>query len=118
MKYCRFNLNGSAHYGLVESVAGNRDDEITRLLLQAPQESDGDVEGLPSRRMQRIALAQASLLPPVQPSKIVCVGRNYREHAAEMGSEVPQEPLLFFKPPSSLLAPGGTILRPKISERT
>ena len=118
MKYCRFNLNGSAHYGLVESVAGNNEYEITRLLLQAPQESDGDVEGLPSRRMERIALAQASLLPPVQPSKIVCVGRNYREHAAELGHEVPQEPLLFFKPPSALLPPGGTILRPKVSART
>jgi len=118
MKYCRFILNGSAHYGLVEPVAGTTEDEITRLLLQPPQSSDGDVEGLPSRRMDRIPLAQASLLPPVQPSKIVCVGRNYREHAAELGHEVPQEPLLFFKPPSSLLPPGGTILRPKVSART
>jgi len=116
MKYCRFHLNGSAHYGLVESVAGN--DEITRLLLQPPQNSDGDVEGLPSRRMDHIPLAQASLLPAVQPSKIVCVGRNYREHAAELNHEIPQEPLLFFKPPSSLLPPGGTILRPKVSGRT
>ncbi len=118
MKYCRFQLNGSSHYGLVESVAGSDEDVITRLLLQPPQESDGDVEGLPSRRMDRIPLAQASLLPPVQPSKIVCVGRNYREHAAELGNDVPLEPLLFFKPPSSLLPPGGTILRPKVSERT
>jgi 2-keto-4-pentenoate hydratase/2-oxohepta-3-ene-1,7-dioic acid hydratase in catechol pathway len=118
MKYCRFELNGSAHYGLVESAAGNDEDEITRLLLHPPQDSNGDVEGLPSRRMDRIPLAQASLLPPVQPSKIVCVGRNYREHAAELGNEVPQEPLLFFKPPSSLLPPGGTILRPRVSEHT
>jgi 2-keto-4-pentenoate hydratase/2-oxohepta-3-ene-1,7-dioic acid hydratase in catechol pathway len=118
MKYCRFIHNGTAHYGLVESVAGNNEDEITRLLLKPPQDSDGDVEGLPSRRLDRIPLAQASLLPPVEPSKIVCVGRNYREHAAELGHEVPQEPLLFFKPPSSLLPPGGTILRPKVSERT
>ena len=116
MKYCRFQLNGAAHYGLVESVAGH--DEITRLLLQPPHNSDGDVEGLPSRRMDRIPLAQADLLPPVQPSKIVCVGRNYREHVAELGHEVPKEPLLFFKPPSSLLKPGGTIIRPKVSERT
>src|SRR5260370_41848562 len=119
MKYCRFHLNGSAHYGLVESVAGNNnEDEITRLLLRPPQDSDGDVEGLPSRRMDRIPLAQATLLPPVEPSKIVCVGRNYREHAAELGHDIPQEPLLFFKPPSSLLPPGGTILRPKVSART
>ena len=116
MKYCRFHLNGSAHYGLVEPVAGN--DEITRLLLQPPQTSDGDVEGLPSRRMDHIPLAQASLLPPVEPSKIVCIGRNYREHAAELGHDVPLEPLIFLKPPSSLLPPGATILRPKVSERT
>ena len=117
MKYCRFLLNGSAHYGLVESVAGNHS-EITRLLLQPPQHSDGDVEGLPSRRMDRIPLAQASLLPPVEPTKIVCVGRNYRAHAAELGNDIPVEPLLFFKPTSSLLPPGGTILRPRVSERT
>jgi 2-keto-4-pentenoate hydratase/2-oxohepta-3-ene-1,7-dioic acid hydratase in catechol pathway len=116
MKYCRFHLNGSAHYGLVESVAGQ--EEITRLLLQSPHTSDGDVEGLPSRRMDRVVLTEASLLAPVEPSKIVCVGRNYREHAAELGNEVPQEPLIFFKPPSSLLPTGGTILRPKVSERT
>jgi 2-keto-4-pentenoate hydratase/2-oxohepta-3-ene-1,7-dioic acid hydratase in catechol pathway len=116
MKYCRFTFNGCTHYGLVESVAGS--EEITRLLLRSPHESDGDVEGLPSRRMDHIRLAQASLLPPVQPSKIVCVGRNYREHAAELGNEVPKEPLLFFKPPSSLLPTGGTIVRPKVSERT
>jgi 2-keto-4-pentenoate hydratase/2-oxohepta-3-ene-1,7-dioic acid hydratase in catechol pathway len=116
MKYCRFHLNGSAHYGLVESIAGN--DEITRVLLQPPQSSNGDVEGLPSRRMDRIPLSQASLLPPVEPSKIICVGRNYREHAAELGHEIPQEPLLFLKPPSALLPPGGAILRPKASART
>jgi 2-keto-4-pentenoate hydratase/2-oxohepta-3-ene-1,7-dioic acid hydratase in catechol pathway len=116
MKYCRFDLNRSAHWGLVETVAGS--EVITRLLLRPPHHSDGDVEGLPSRHMDRIPLAQACLLPPVQPTKIVCVGRNYREHAAELGNEVPQEPLLFFKPPSSLLPPGGTILRPKVSERT
>ena len=114
MRYCRFELNGSAHYGLVESVAGH--DEITRLLLQPPQEKRGD--GLPTRRIDRIPLAEASLLPPVQPSKIVCVGRNYREHAAELGHQIPNEPLLFFKPPSALLPPGATILRPKISART
>jgi 2-keto-4-pentenoate hydratase/2-oxohepta-3-ene-1,7-dioic acid hydratase in catechol pathway len=118
MKYCRFELNGSMHYGLVESGATNGEEEITRLLLQPPHHSDGDIEGLPSRRIDRIPLAQASLLPPVQPSKIVCVGRNYREHAAELGHGVPTEPLLFFKLPSSLLAPGGTILRPKVSART
>jgi 2-keto-4-pentenoate hydratase/2-oxohepta-3-ene-1,7-dioic acid hydratase in catechol pathway len=115
MKYCRFQFNGQAHYGLVESVAGN--DEITRLLLTSPESAGGDIEDLPSKRMDRLPLAEAKLLAPVCPSKIVCVGRNYRDHAAELGNEVPTEPLLFFKPPSSLLASGQNIRRPKISER-
>ena len=118
MKYCRFEHNGSDHYGLVESSTTTNEDAITRLFLKPPHQSDGDLGGLPSRRMDRIPLAEASLLPPVQPTKIICVGRNYREHAAELGNEVPQEPLLFFKPLSSLLPPGGTILRPSVSERT
>ncbi|MEQ9324242.1 MAG: fumarylacetoacetate hydrolase family protein [Polyangiaceae bacterium] len=54
-------------------------------------------------------------LAPVAPSKIVCVGRNYRAHAEELGNEVPTEPLLFFKPPSSLLAPDGVIELPPAS---
>jgi 2-keto-4-pentenoate hydratase/2-oxohepta-3-ene-1,7-dioic acid hydratase in catechol pathway len=51
----------------------------------------------------------------VKPSKIVCVGKNYRDHAAEMGTEVPPEPLLFLKPPSALLAPGCPIVLPRES---
>src|SRR5258708_12142322 len=98
MKYCRFELNGSAHYGLVETVAGNNEDEITRLLLQAPQDSDGDVEGLPSRRMDPIPLAQASLLPPGHPSKIVCIGPNYRAPAAQRRTPLPHQPLPFSTP--------------------
>ena len=58
-----------------------------------------------------------SLLPPVRPSKIVCVGRNYRDHAAELGNEVPKEPLIFLKPPSSLLGPAGVVVMPKLSKR-
>src|SRR6266481_11608 len=116
MKYCRFQLNDRAHYGLVESVAGV--EQITRFLLSPPEGASGGLEDLPTKRMDCLSLADATLLPPTRPSKIVCVGRNYREHAAELGNEAPAEPLLFFKPPSSLLAPGGTIMRPKVSERT
>ena len=58
-----------------------------------------------------------ALLAPVEPSKIVCVGRSYRAHAEELGNEVPKEPLIFLKPPSSLLAPGGIIAWPKASAR-
>src|SRR5258708_2063446 len=115
MKYCRFQMNGQGQYGLVEPVAGR--EMILRILLTAPEESDGDVEGLRTRRIEAIALEEAELLTPVRPSKIVCVGRNYKAHAAELGNEVPKEPLLFFKPSSSLLGPGGVVRRPKTSER-
>lgn len=59
----------------------------------------------------------ATLLPPVVPGKIVCVGRNYADHAKELGNEAPSEPLLFLKPPSAVLAPGGTIVRPAVSQK-
>src|SRR5438445_8468020 len=75
------------------------------------------MEDLPTKRMSHIPFAEAALLVPVRPSKIVCVGRNYREHASELGNEVPTEPLIFLKPPSSLMAPGGQVRRPKLSER-
>lgn len=66
---------------------------------------------------ERVSLAQASLLAPVSPTKIVCVGRNYRAHAAELGNEVPAEPMLFFKPPSALIGPGEAIVLPPVSAR-
>lgn len=115
MKYCRFQANGQAHYGLLESVAGEQ--TVTRLLQGAPHEVS-DIQDLPSRQTQPVALSRAALIPPVEPSKIICVGRNYREHAAELGHQIPIEPLLFFKPLSSLLAPGGEIVRPRMSHRT
>ena len=115
MKYCRFQLNGQAHHGLVESVAGR--EAIVRILLTPPEEAEGDMESLRTRKIEAIPLAEATLLPAVRPSKIVCVGRNYREHAAELGHEVPKEPLIFLKATSALLSPGGTVRRPKISQR-
>jgi 2-keto-4-pentenoate hydratase/2-oxohepta-3-ene-1,7-dioic acid hydratase in catechol pathway len=115
MKYCRFQLNDQPHYGLIESVAGV--EQITRLLLSPPEDAAEGLEDLSTKRMDHLALAQATLLAPVRPSKIVCVGRNYRDHAAELGNEVPAEPLIFFKPPSSLLSPGGLVRRPTISGR-
>ena len=57
------------------------------------------------------------LLPAASPSKIVCVGRNYAEHAKELGNEVPKEPLLFLKPPSSLIGHGEAIVYPRLSQR-
>ncbi len=54
---------------------------------------------------------------PVRPTKIIGIGRNYLEHARELGNEVPAVPILFFKPPTSLIGPGDTILLPDVSTR-
>ena len=64
-----------------------------------------------------IRLSDAHLLPPVAPSKIVCVGRNYREHAAELGNPMPEEPLLFLKAPSTIIGHGDLIELPRASQR-
>jgi 2-keto-4-pentenoate hydratase/2-oxohepta-3-ene-1,7-dioic acid hydratase in catechol pathway len=66
---------------------------------------------------QSIPLAEVELLAPVLPSKVVCVGRNYREHAAELGNKMPEEPLLFLKAPSSIIGNGDTIELPPESKR-
>jgi len=63
------------------------------------------------------ALAELDLLAPATPSKVICVGRNYREHAAEFNNPVPDEPLLFMKPPSAIIGPGAEIHYPSLSKR-
>jgi 2-keto-4-pentenoate hydratase/2-oxohepta-3-ene-1,7-dioic acid hydratase in catechol pathway len=60
-----------------------------------------------------LPLAGAALLPPATPSKIVAVGLNYKDHARERGSRLPQEPLLFLKPPSAIVGPGDPIELPR-----
>jgi len=112
MRYCRFEDNGFPKFGLIETIAGR--EEITRTLSSLPDKSTPDSG---SAKISALSLAEAKLLPVVDASKIVCIGRNYREHAAELGNEVPPEPLIFLKPPSSLLAPGKPIVLPKISAR-
>ncbi len=62
-------------------------------------------------------LSEVRLLPPCRPTKIVCVGRNYREHASELGNPIPAEPLIFLKPPSSLIGHLDDIVYPPISQR-
>jgi 2-keto-4-pentenoate hydratase/2-oxohepta-3-ene-1,7-dioic acid hydratase in catechol pathway len=70
-----------------------------------------------SRGSRSKRLADVRLRAPVEPSKIVGIGRNYAAHAAEMGNEVPKEPLMFLKPPSSIIGPEEAIVLPKYSQR-
>lgn len=71
----------------------------------------GTVEGDP------VPWTESELRAPVRPSKIVCIGRNYAAHAKELGNEVPAEPLMFFKPPSSIIGPGETVVLRAESEK-
>jgi len=66
---------------------------------------------------QAVPLDDVRLLAPVLPSKVVAVGRNYADHAAEMGTDVPEEPLVFLKPSTSVVGPGDPIMFPSISKR-
>lgn len=84
------------------------DEDTLTVLSGTPWENPHDTD-------ERVALASVKLLAPVTPTKVVCVGRNYRAHAAELGNDVPAEPLLFFKPPSSIVGPGETIHLPSAS---
>ena len=106
MRYCRFVSADGPRFGLIESVAGSA--QITQT------SPDGVVPDF--SKAQKCAaqpVSSAKLLFPAVAGKIVCVGRNYSEHAKELGNEVPSEPLIFFKPPSSLISPGEKIVRPR-----
>ena len=122
MRYCRFRFENKTYYGALEDRGG--EPWIARL-IDAPEEDlryrlEHGGASSPSSESNSFApmpLSAAELLAPVTPSKIVCVGRNYRDHVKELGHELPAEPLLFLKPPSALLKPGGVVLMPKASVR-
>ncbi len=78
---------------------------------------EGDLFGRYKRLEAKTPSASVQLLAPVVPTKILCVGRNYVEHAKEQGHEVPKIPIIFMKPPSSILDPGATIVLPPQSQQ-
>lgn len=99
MKYCRFQHDGKSGLGIVEGQ------EVW-------------VCGPDMQRTEELwYLDEIELLAPVAPSKIVCVGRNFSEHAKELGNEVPAEPLLFLKAPSAVVGSGDEIVIPAQSSR-
>ena len=125
MKFCRFLGMEGSRFGLVESRDG---EDFIVSELGSPQmqvSAAGVPEQIvlpePSSGKQidpPFPIKRAKLLTPFPiVSKILCVGRNYTAHIREMNNEIPVEPLIFAKPPSSLLASGGQIVRPKLSQR-
>ncbi|MBF4560657.1 fumarylacetoacetate hydrolase family protein [Microbacterium sp. VKM Ac-2870] len=106
MRIVRFSHHESIRFGIVDG---------TDLVVLAgdPLFAGFDTTG------ERVPLAEVALLAPVIPrSKVVCVGKNYRDHAAEMGGEAPAAPLLFLKPNTAVIGPGDAIVRPPQSQRT
>jgi len=87
------------------------------LLDEKVGEIQGSLFGEYRRREANVALADVTLTAPCEPSKIVCVGRNYVEHAKELGHEVPKVPLIFLKPPSAVNSNGGAIILPPQSSQ-
>lgn len=97
-------------HGGIEYYAAWMDDATARLWTGAPWAGGTETDRL-------VPIGDGRLLAPVTPSKIVCVGRNYRKHAAELGNEVPAEPLLFLKAPTAVVGPSAAIELPPESER-
>ena len=104
MRVARFSLNGDPRFGIVDGP------ELV-VLKGHPLVHGYETTG------ERIALKEVKLLAPTIPSKIVCIGKNYLDHIGEMGLEVNPEPTIFFKPSSSIIGPGDTIVLPKQSNR-
>ena len=106
MRIARFSHQDAIRYGIV-------DDTELVVLDGDPMFAGFDTTG------ERVPLGDVALLAPVIPrSKVVCVGRNYRAHAEELGNDVPAEPMLFLKPNTSVIGPGDTIVRPPQSQFT
>ncbi len=91
---------------------GNSKPRYGWMLADKVGEIGGNVFGRYRRKEAETPLADVKLVAPSEPSKIVCVGRNYVDHARELGNEVPKVPLLFLKPPSSIIPHGGIVLLP------
>jgi 2-keto-4-pentenoate hydratase/2-oxohepta-3-ene-1,7-dioic acid hydratase in catechol pathway len=103
MKFARFEYDGKEFYGVVDV------DELK--VLDGSIFQDYEVTG------RRHNISDVRLLPPVNPTKIVCIGLNYVEHIKELGVSVPEEPLYFLKPPSSLIGHEDFIAYPREAER-
>ena len=112
MRIVRFSPNTSAGIGS-DPLFGVLNAENQILVLRGDPIYSGIV---PTET--KVSLDEVRLLAPVIPrSKVVCVGKNYAAHAAEMGSEVPKEPVIFLKPNTSVIGPDDLIQWPRMSER-
>jgi len=104
MKYLRFFHNGNIGYGLLEK------DNIIREVV-------GDIFNNHKIAEKEYSLSEITFLPPSMPTKIIAVGLNYFDHANEFQMKIPDEPLIFMKPPSTIIAHNDNIIYPKMSKQ-
>ena len=104
MKYLRFLQNGNVRHGLFEK------DNIIREIV-------GDIFNNHKNTENVYSLSEITFLPPCMPTKIIAVGLNYFDHADEVQMKIPEEPLIFMKPPSTLIAHNDNIVYPKMSKQ-
>ena len=102
MKFVRFQLNGTVHQGILEG------DQVRAI--------QGDMFRDFTPGTTSYPVAQVKLITPCLPSKIVCIGLNYRDHAAEVNLPVPEEPIMFIKPSTAVIGPEEDILYPELSQ--
>jgi 2-keto-4-pentenoate hydratase/2-oxohepta-3-ene-1,7-dioic acid hydratase in catechol pathway len=118
MKLCRFqplefaakHLGQAPREAYDTSHAGILEDGVIR-------EISGELWGPRELTGRQFRAAEVKFLPPAWPTKIICVAKNYLDHATEMNSDAPKQPIIFSKPPSSIIAPGDPIVLPRISKR-
>ncbi len=114
MRIARFAVDGQVSFGVVEGPPSSAGPDPSELVVAT-------IEGHPFGPFaftgERHALPSVRLLAPVLPSKVVCIGKNYADHAAEMGAEAPASPVVFLKPSTSVVGPGEAVRLPRDSER-
>jgi len=103
VKIYRYKYGDKTSYGVL------KEDELRPVSGSIYRKFQLEKKGIP--------IADVFLLPPVLPTKIVALGRNYRDHAVEMGKPVPEEPMIFLKPPTAVIGPNDIIVYPKMSKR-
>lgn len=111
MRICRFALDGDVSFGVIEGPPGGTPAELVVAAVQ------GHPFGPFAFTGARHPLASVRLLAPVLPSKVVCIGKNYADHVAEMGGATPADPVTFLKPSTSVVGPGDAIVLPRNSTR-
>jgi 2-keto-4-pentenoate hydratase/2-oxohepta-3-ene-1,7-dioic acid hydratase in catechol pathway len=106
VRIARFSIDGNVAFGAVE---GDTPEELVLDIIKGIPFADFELSGT------KVPLDKVRLLPPVLPSKVIAFGRNYADHAAELGHAVPEAPFAFLKPSTSVIGPGDPVAYPSIS---